>query len=149
MSEIFSLKENGHTVSVFLWDNIGEVADFIATVTGITRQDAELVALEETRTVGQVHFLNDGSVQIHVATWLCVGPSEVDFVIGHELGHLNGQRSPFGGRCNKVEGICDAWGARHAAISPRQMAGFIRKISRSPKEYRERLQSAIQEIRSW
>ena len=149
MSEIFSLKENGHTVSVFLWENVGEVADFIATVTGINRQDAELVAYEETRTVGQVHFLSDGSVQIHVATWMCKSSKEIKFVIGHEIGHINGLRSPNGERCNTIEGKCDAWGARYAALTPRQMAGFIKNASLTPREFRERLRAANQEIRSW
>lgn len=149
MSEIFSLKENGHSVTVFLWENVGEVADFIATVTNIARQDAELVALEETSTVGQVHFLSDGSVQIHVASWMCSSSKEVEFVIGHEIGHINGLRSPNGKRCNTTEGRCDAWGARYASLTARQMAGFIKNASRTPREFHERLRAAIQEIRSW
>ena len=149
MSEIFKLQENGYDVTVFMWKNVGEVADFIAATTGLSRQNAELVALDETRAVGQVHCLPSGETQIHVATWFCSSPIEVEFVVGHELGHLNGNRSPNGVRCNQIEGRCDAWGARYAALSPRQMARFIRNASRTPREFRERLRSAIQEIRSW
>ena len=149
MSEIFNLKENGYDVTVFLWSNVEEVADFIAAATGMTLADALEAALQEECTVGQVHiFVGSTKAHIHVAKWMCSSSKEVKFVLGHEIGHLNGNLSN-GERCNQIEGRCDAWGARYADLKPRQMAGFIRRISRTPKEYRERLRSAIQEIRSW
>ena len=148
MSEIFYLKENGYDVTVFMWSNVEEVADFIVASTGIGSDAALEAALQEAQTVGQVHIFGR-TAHIHVATWICTGPLEVDFTLGHELGHLNGFRSPNGERCNQIEGQCDAWGARYANLNARQMAGFIKKVSRSPKEYHERLRSAIQEIRSW
>ena len=120
MSEIFKLEENGYDVTVFLWGDIWEVADFIAASTGMLVTDALKVAMGEVSTVGQVHYLSNHVVYIHVATWMCASPLEVDFVLGHEIGHIWNDNA--GPRCNKNEGICDAWGARHAALSPRQMA---------------------------
>lgn len=151
MSEIFKLEENGYDVTVHLWEHVGEVAEFIAAATGMPLDAALEAALKEESTVGQVHiFGSTTTAHIHVATWMCSSSKEVKFVLGHEIGHLlNGNLSLNGERCNIIEGRCDAWGARHANAGPREMAGFIRRVSRTPREFRERLRSAIQEIRSW
>ena len=149
MSEIFKLKENGYDVTVHLWKHVGEVAEFIAAATGMLPEAALEAAISQECTVGQVHFFGPTTAHIHVATWMCASSLEVDFVLGHEIGHLFNSSFSSASRNDIEEGKCDAWGARHANLNPRQMARFIRNASQDACEYRSRLKAAIQEIRSW